>query len=1493
MCYFVLVTISSNIYCKMNRLISTIFLAMALLMPMAVSAREDELAKILEQCLLREANSPDSIEYNLQYLEKVREGKSGTARAVYSAALGQLYAMRAYSDATGAWRRRSLELFREALTEPELLYNAPTKDWLPVVKRGKDEKVYGRNMLYVVWKAARYWVPVDSVMSEQELIDFYVAHGNSKPAQVKAEKERLWAIRDSIRDAAPKLRVYMAKVYYPGDSLELTIEDSVNVKQVQWRLLDSRGKLLEKNPLVAPTKPGRYIMEFSCKTDARLREKPKKLKKNFVVSALQYFVTDMPGKQARATVVDARTGKPIPEATVIKGKEKNTVRNTVRVVLGADSCLPEIAYYDSYQYSAPSYKEQSRVAIYTDRSIYRPGQKVQMSAILYSMKHWEAQVRQSTECRVQLQEQRTRKVLADTTLRSDDFGSLSASLEIPMDAELGNYWVRVDGTVHDIRVEEYKRPVFYVEMDERDMEVSVLPMEEEEEEEGEEEEVKDSIIYMSGRAMNYDGTPLRGGRVTATARRMTCWWWRGMSADESRHLDTVYTDMEGRFVLAVPVSRAYTYRYAPRVKVDVSVLSAQGETQTDYAFVRLFADPPMVETGKRAKEWVECPVDSFDAQTPARLEFRMPAGEQRYVFLTAFAGESVAIDTVMLMTDTLTCMDIPYKDSYADGIRLMATYVLDGLVRSKNILLYKRLPDTRLHLHWETFRDFTQPGATEQWTMRVTDAKGQPVDANVMLGMYDASLDAFGANEWKFVLPMNHSLPYAQQSREGWFYKLDMLCEMKFYVWYPKIPQYEYSTFNQDYFNRKNVTMLFERTFSGGTQRYIKVNSPGAGMAELEESAQIQEDDIFAGVDVRTDFSETAMFMPQLRTDAEGRVAITFTMPQSLTTWRLNGLAHTRDMRVGTLSDKVVARKALTAKLHLPRFVREKDHLSFSVQVSNTGEAAQQGKVQVQVMDAQTDRVLVKKTMAFQVDKDRDSVLVISCDVPEGIEGLKFKAVAIAGKDSDGEQREIPVLSSVVVLTESKALTLEAGQSETVDLAGLFPADAQDKRVIVEKITDPVQVALDALPQAAQPEYGDVLSCAAAYYAAHRLGLPDTTIYINKVYTMQKEDGSMPWYPGLAGNAYLTREVGYLLARLNSVNPNAQKVMAGIKRYLKTSLKESIEKRKEYNKDWTPWLSDLRTLYVLVKDGEADKESLQLVKKVLKRLPDNMEDMDSEYIAIAMIVKHALKEAVLKDGVEVLKFRLNHKDGTYLAYRGGSWPSIDRRLHIHTQVMEAWQTVCPEDTATIRGMQYWLLNQKRTQGWKSPIDCIDAVYALTGGNIRRVADATSVVQRDTLDLTRNKSVVIKNDGEDVMWASVYGEYTLPVEQVKNAGTDFALQRIFSSAEPKVGDRIKERIVIDAKRDCEYVVLSVPRAGCAEPVSKLSGCAWQKGLTYYMQVRDDRTDYFIPALPHGKYVLETEMTVERLGGYATGVPTIKCCYAEEFRAHGENDNLIID
>lgn len=1484
-------------YFSIMNIVKKIVLVLALLMPFTAIAREDELADILEKCLLREKISPDSIEYNLQLLEEELKDKTGVRRAVYSASLAQLYAMRAYSDVTGQWRIRSVELFREALSNPEALYNARTKDWLPIVKRGKDEKVYGSNMLYVIWRAANDWAR-DSVMTEQELTDFYASQGNVKPVEVKQELERLMKANDSIWKNAPRLRIRMAEVYYPGDSLRMDI-DSANVQRLEWKVCNNRGKLVGKNLLTAPETPGRYTLEVKFRTDAKLNRKPKMMKINFVVSRLQAFVTDMPGKQVRVTVTDAKSGKPLTDAQVLKDKEKRTVR----VAMGADSCLPEIRYYERYNYNPPSSKVQPRVAIYTDRAVYRPGQKIMLSAILYSVRHWDGQVREGRECQVCLKDNNN-KVLADTTVRSDDFGTLSATLQIPESGELGLYTVSVDGTVRSVRVEEYKRPAFYVEMDKREKDERIPPLKDKS------VEKTDTMITVSGRAMNYDGTPLRGGRVTATSRRICCWWWRGGATEDFRHLDTVYTDMEGRFVVQVPVSRETAFRYAPMLRVEVSVLSAQGETQTGSTAVRLFEDPPMETVAMPVKQWLECPVDSFDLNVPARLEFRGREGDERYVFLTAFAGERVVMDTVMMLRDSLFCMELPYKESYADGLRLNAVYVKEGVVHSKSVLLRKRLPDTRLSMHWDTFRDFTQPGATEQWTMRVCDAKGRPVRANVMLALYDASLDAFGANKWMLAMSMYHSLPYSLV-RYGTGYDLHGNTYWQdFDVWTHEIKNYDYSQLDMKYFQYRGVSR-----FRGGVVGTPKpslgtLNAPSMGnmiigatdavakkettdltasdRVEAEEGGHVADDAAFENVELRSDFSETAMFMPQLRTDDNGLVTVSFTMPQSLTTWCLNGIAHTKNLHTGTLTERIVARKALAAKLHLPRFVREKDRLSFTVSLNNTGEAEQKGKMQVQVLDAETDKVLMKKVVSFEVAATSDTVYSFEYVVPKGLNGLKFKAVASASKDSDGEQREIPVISSVVNLTESKAMTLQPGTSEKVKISDMFPAGSVNRRLILEKVEDPVQVAVDALPDVATPRADDVLSYASAYYAASKLGLPDTMLYINKVYTMQKEDGSLPWYDGLAGNVYLTREVGYLLARLGSSNASAQKVMAGIKRYLFAEMEKSIENRKKYDEDWTPWISDLRTLYVLTKDGQADKETLKLVKKVLKRLPDNIDEMDSEYIAIAMIVKHALNEAVLKDGVKVLKERLNHKDGVYLAYRGGAWPSIDRRLHIHTQVMEAWQVVCPEDEATLRGMQRWLLNQKRTQGWKTPIDCIDAVYALTGGDVERYRNKKSSVQKDTVDILRNKYVTVSNDGSAEMWAALYAEYSMPMEMVKDAGMDITIERSFNVKDAKVGDRIKEKVLIDAKRDYEYIVLSVPRAGCAETLSKISGCSWQNGLSYYKQVRDDRTDYFIPALPHGKYIIETEMTVERTGSYTTGVPTVKCCYAEEFRAHGKSE-----
>ncbi len=442
----------------MNRIFNALLIAIIAFVPLIMQAREDELAEILEKCLHREMVSPDSIEYNLQLLEQEREGKTGVRRAVYTASLAQLYAMRAYSDITGKWRKRSIELFREALSDPESLYAAPTKDWLPLVERGKDEKIYGSNMLYVIWDAANSWAR-DSVMTEQQLLDFYTSHGNKKPQEVTNEIKRLQALNDTIWKYAPEMRLRMADVYYPGDSLRLDI-DTAGITRMEWKVRDAKGRLLGVNVLTAPTQPGRYTLEARAWTDVRLKKATRAVKLEFVVSRLQTLVLDMPGKRQRVTVVDARSGCPIPEAKVFIDKDKRRVK----VALDADSCLPETHYYSNYNYNPPSSKYTARTAVYTDRAIYRPGQQVQLSAVLYEQKHWDARVRANHRCDVKLLD-RKRNVLVDTVVVSDEFGVVSASFTIPENVELGMHSVSVDGYAHGVRVEEYKCPAFYVELD--------------------------------------------------------------------------------------------------------------------------------------------------------------------------------------------------------------------------------------------------------------------------------------------------------------------------------------------------------------------------------------------------------------------------------------------------------------------------------------------------------------------------------------------------------------------------------------------------------------------------------------------------------------------------------------------------------------------------------------------------------------------------------------------------------------------------------------------------------------------------------------------------------------------------------------------------------------------------------------------------------------------------------------------------------------------
>ena len=53
-----------------------------------------------------------------------------------------------------------------------------------------------------------------------------------------------------------------------------------------------------------------------------------------------------------------------------------------------------------------------------------------------------------------------------------------------------------------------------------------------------------------------------------------------------------------------------------------------------------------------------------------------------------------------------------------------------------------------LTIEYGTFRDKLLPGQQEEWVVKIKGPKGDKVAAEMVAGMYDASLDAFAANSW-------------------------------------------------------------------------------------------------------------------------------------------------------------------------------------------------------------------------------------------------------------------------------------------------------------------------------------------------------------------------------------------------------------------------------------------------------------------------------------------------------------------------------------------------------------------------------------------------------------------------------------------------------------------------------------------------------------------------------------------------------------------------
>jgi uncharacterized protein YfaS (alpha-2-macroglobulin family) len=233
--------------------------------------------------------------------------------------------------------------------------------------------------------------------------------------------------------------------------------------------------------------------------------------------------------------------------------------------------------------------------------------------------------------------------------------------------------------------------------------------------------------------------------------------------------------------------------------------------------------------------------------------------------------------------------------------------------------------------------------------------------------------------------------------------------------------------------------------------------------------------------------------------------------------------------------------------------------------------------------------------------------------------------------------------------------------------------------------------------------------------------------------------------------------------------------------------------------------------------------------------------------------------------------------------------------------------VAPADRQTVDEMRRWLLQEKRTQAWDTPINSVNAIYAFLNGN-QKSLDATGSatilaldgkpveLPKATAGLGYVKTAIASpsahtftatKSSEGTSWGAVYAQFMQKTSDVEASQSGITVKRELLSANGlklsanslTVGDRIRLRITIETTRDLDFVQVVDRRAACMEPVRQLSG--YQHGA--YVSPKDQATHYFYYGLSKGKHVIETEYYIDRAGQYETGTCTAGCAYAPEYRA----------
>ena len=1219
---------------------------------------------------------------------------------------------------------------------------------------------------------------------------------------------------------------------------------------------------------------GAYLMEVTSDNTGIAPQR-----ELFYVSNLAVMIQQLPDDRHRYVVVNATDGQPVPGAKIMlydrdydvkTGKWKRLVHarlttdengeayfknvdGNVLISTSNDKFAPAKDIYLSRARYYEKKDDETKYQLFTDRAIYRPGQKVHATAVSYIVKKGlDASVPgKSMELKFILRDANWKQV-AEQKATTDEYGTASVDFELPQGGQTGMYHVSVNNRANSsFRVEEYKRPTFEI----------TFPKVNEKYNWG------DTVVVKAS-AKTYAGVPVQGAKVEyQVTRRNQLWWWGAGSAGQLVKTDSCVTREDGTFDVEIPLEASLSgkdeadmsdfMRIARFFNFEVSaiVTDISGESHEGVMSLPLGTKPTIltVNLPKRIEadslktvtfayrnasgmeissnlkyridkgEWKDAEanaqismavlpsgvheMEAICGQDTLQQKFTLfsikdthpmePTTEWYYqtaktfprdgkpvyvqvgssengahIVYSIIAGNKLLEKGAWELGDSIVTLPFTYKPEYASGVVINYSFVKNGECYTRKISIARPLPEKKLNITWKTFRDRLTPGQKEKWTLQITTPDGKPAKAQLMSVLYDKSLDQLADHTWKMSLGFSQWLPDCYWKSNLKYYEMGLSGTYPTKYYDEKeldVDQFDGKYFSFSAYMQAVELSKLERS-SGGTVESVRIQKDelvreeakvmrirGSKMARVGAFAPsvnkvfdvVEEMPQFAGgsgsdagqfldkVQVRENMNETAFFYPALESDNNGNVAIRFTLPESVTTWKFMGLAHDKEMRNGCLVDEAVAQKTVMVQPNMPRFLREGDKSCIVVKLFNTSDKKVSGNARMQILDAETQKVVWQKTQGYRIDAEGSAT--ISFDVQGLKEGVYINKVVAAGTGySDGEQHYLPVLDNRELVVNTLPITLHQKGEQNFDLSKLFlnkegkqAKGAEDAKVTVEYTNNPSWLMVKALPAISNPTEEDALSLMAAIYAntlsrhiqktlnvnakdiddASGLASASDTLqkkvnkYVALLKKLQNKDGSFSWWKGMSGSRYMTTAVAEMMVRLNAIvgrQSFTASMLSGAIDYLRQQTAREVKAMKEDEAkaaqkaarngkayQATPSEMALHYLYIVAMDGTCVKlkapalNDMDYLLGKLKKMTGSLTIYGKAKAAVILALNYDYKTAAdyLKSMEEYSVYREDM--GRYYDTRKAYYSWRNYKIPTEVAAIEALQALDAQSIAAI------------------------------------------------------------------------------------------------------------------------------------------------------------------------------------------------------------------